>query len=267
MRLVVVGCAGSFPSAASAASSYLVQAEGPDGQGGTRTWSVLLDLGNGALGPLQHHLDPGALDALAISHLHADHVADVVVLNVMLRYGPDGPARVPMPLYGPEGTALRLAQLAGHDPATDTTEQFDVRRWQAGVPVHVGPLTIEPVPVDHPVPAFGLLVRGPSETDPARTVTLAYTGDTDECDGLTTLARDADLLLSEAAYLETTAGAPRGVHLTGRRAGLAAARGRSRRLVLTHLVAWNDSQESRAEAAAVYDGPIDVAQPGQVYAL
>lgn len=267
MRLVVIGCAGSFPSAASAASSYLVQAEGPDGHGGTRTWNVLLDLGNGALGPLQHHLDPAALDALVVSHLHADHVADVVVLNVILRYEPGERDRAPMLLYGPAGTEARLAQLAGHDPATDTSEQFDVRAWQPGVAVQVGPLSIEPVSVEHPVPAYGLLVRGPSEDDPTRTVTLAYTGDTDECEGLATLARDADLLLSEAAYLETTPGAPRGVHLTGRRAGLAAERGGARRLVLTHLVAWNPPEESRAEAAAVYAGPIDIAHPGQVYAL
>ena len=56
MRLTILGCAGSFPSADSAASGYLVQAEDADG----RTWSVLLDLGNGALGALQRYGDPTA---------------------------------------------------------------------------------------------------------------------------------------------------------------------------------------------------------------
>ena len=94
MRLVVVGCAGSFPSPESAASSYLVQADDADG----RTWNLLLDLGNGALGPLQTHLDPSCLDAIAISHTHADHVADIPVLGVMLRYAPTGcPRTEPMP--------------------------------------------------------------------------------------------------------------------------------------------------------------------------
>jgi ribonuclease BN (tRNA processing enzyme) len=216
---------------------------------------------------LQRYLSPTDLDAVAISHLHADHVADVVVLGVMLRYGPQGPRPAPLPLHGPEGTRERLAQLAGHDPATSTADHLDVGTWRAGEPVRVGPLTIEPVPVEHPVPAFGLRVTGPSEDDPARTVTLAYTGDTDECPGLDDLARDADLLLAEAAYLETTVGAPRGVHLTGRRAGAAATRGGSRRLVLTHLVPWNDPAASLAEARAVYDGPVDLARPGLVVAL
>lgn len=267
MRLVVVGSAGSFPAPDSAASCYLVQAEGPDGAGGTRTWNVLLDLGNGALGPLQRHIAPAALDAVAISHLHADHVADVVVLGVMLRYDPRGLRPDPLPLYGPEGVHERLAQLSGHDPATSTAAHLALGTWRAGEPVRVGPLTIEPVPVLHPVPAFGFRVTGPSETDPGRPVTLAYTGDTDECAGLDDLARGADLLLAEAAYLETTPGAARGVHLTGRRAAEAAQRGGSRRLLLTHLVAWNDPAESLAEARGAYDGPVDLARPGMVVAL
>ena len=87
MRLTVLGCAGSFPSPDSAASGYLVQADDADG----RTWTVLLDLGNGALSPLQRFGDPTELDAIALSHLHADHVADLVVLNVLRRYRPSGP--------------------------------------------------------------------------------------------------------------------------------------------------------------------------------
>ena len=45
MRLTVVGCSGSYPGPDSPASCYLLEAE-HDG----RTWRILLDLGNGALG-------------------------------------------------------------------------------------------------------------------------------------------------------------------------------------------------------------------------
>ena len=262
MRLVVLGCAGSYPSPESAASGYLVQAEDADG----RTWSVLVDLGSGALGPLQKYGDPTALDAVALSHLHADHVADMVVLNVLRRYRPDGPC-APVDVWGPVGTAERLTQIAGGDPATDVSGQFTVRTWEAGAPVTVGPLTITPVPVLHPVPAFGIRVTGPSDDDPARTVTLAYTGDTDACPGLDELATGADLLLSEAAFIEGRDDAVRGVHLTGRRAGAAAARGGTGRLVLTHLPAWTPAPTAVAEARSVYAGPIDVAAPGATYVL
>ncbi|WP_315094883.1 MBL fold metallo-hydrolase [uncultured Cellulomonas sp.] len=262
MRLTVLGCAGSFPSADSAASGYLVQADDAAG----RTWTVLLDLGNGALGALQRYGDPTALDAIALSHLHSDHVADLVVLNVLRRYRPGG-ACPSVAVHGPVGTAERLAQMAGKDPATSTDDQFDVVEWVEGETVTVGPLQLLPVRVEHPIPAFGIRVSGPSEADPARTVTLAYTGDTDSCPGLDTLAAGVDLLLSEAAYLEGRDDASRGVHLTGRRAGQAAARAGVGRLVLTHIPAWNDTAITVAEASAEFDGPIDLARPGGVHVL
>ena len=262
MRLVVLGCAGSYPSPDSAASGYVVQADDATG----RTWSVLLDLGNGALGPLQKYGDPTALDAIALSHLHSDHVADMVVLSVLRRYRPDGPLP-PVDVWGPPGASERLSQIAGSDPATDPGGQFAIRVWDPATSVVVGPLTLTPVPVLHPVPAFGVRVTGPSDDDPSRTVTLAYTGDTDACDGLEALAAGADLLLSEAAFVEGRDDAVRGVHLTGRRAGEAAARGGSGRLVLTHLPAWTPAATAAAEAASAYDGPIDVAEPGATYVL
>jgi ribonuclease BN (tRNA processing enzyme) len=265
VRLVVLGCAGSFPSAEAAASAYLVQAQAPGADGADRTWTVLLDLGNGALGPLQRYGDPTALDVIAVSHLHSDHVADLIVLNVLRRYRPEGPC-AQVPLYGPVGTADRLAVMAGKDPATTVSEQFDVREWVPGVPVVVGPFTLEPVEVAHPIPAFGVRVTGPS-LEPGRSVTIAYTGDTDVCDGLAALAAGADLLLAEAAYVEGRDDALRGVHLTGRRAGLVAADGGVGRLVLTHLVDWNDPQATLAEAREVFAGPIDLAAPGAVYEL
>ncbi|GIG22793.1 metal-dependent hydrolase [Cellulomonas chitinilytica] len=258
----MLGCAGSFPGPDSAASGYLVQADDADG----RTWTVLLDLGNGALGPLQKYGDPTALDMIGLSHLHSDHIADMVVLNVLRRYRPDGPCD-PVPVYGPVGTADRLATMAGKDPATDVGGQFAVREWDPAVPVHVGPMTLTPVPVEHPLPAFGVRVTGPSDTDPARTVALAYTGDTDACPGLAALAAGVDLLLSEAAYIEGRDDHWRGIHLTGRRAGEAAARGGAGRLVLTHIPAWNDPAVAVAEARSVYDGPVDLAVPGAVHAL
>ena len=147
MRLTILGSAGSFPSADSTASGYLVQADDADG----RTWSVLLDLGNGALGALQRYGDPTALDAIGLSHLHADHVADLAVLHVLRRYDPAG-ALPPVPRVGPVGTAERLVQLCGSRGPERAVHGRGVGGDCRGV---VGPLTLTPVPVEHPIPAFG----------------------------------------------------------------------------------------------------------------
>ena len=52
MRMTVIGCSGSYPGPESSASCYLLEAEHEG-----RTWRVLLDLGNGALGSLQRYAD------------------------------------------------------------------------------------------------------------------------------------------------------------------------------------------------------------------
>lgn len=260
MRLTVVGCAGSFPGPTSAASCYLVEAEDVAG----RTWHVLLDLGSGALGPLQRYLEPVDLDAVALSHLHPDHVADLCGLAVALAYHPTRRRAEPLPVHGPFGTASRLAAMCGSEPDPAV---LAVHTWQAGRSQAVGPLTLTPVPVHHPLPAYGIRVTGPAEGDPARQVTLAYTGDTDTCPGLAELAAGADLLLAEAAFLTGRDDALRGVHLTGRRAGQAAAGGRSAALLLTHVPAWNPPRAAADEAAEVFRGPVATAEPGLVVTL
>ena len=98
-----MGCAGSFPSPDSPASCYLVEADDGDG----RTWRVVLDLGSGALGPLQRYTRLDALDAVVLSHLHPDHFVDVCGLYVARRYSPDGPVAGALPVYGPAATGAR----------------------------------------------------------------------------------------------------------------------------------------------------------------
>ncbi len=264
MRLVVVGCSGSLSGPTSAASSYLVQAEDAAG----RTWSVVLDLGPGAHGQLMNHLDPRDLDALAFSHLHPDHMTDVTSLQVYLRYHPEGPSG-PLPTFGPKGTEARVREVCWV-PLAELREQFSVRELAPGVPVEVGPLHIEPIRMRHPVPAFGFRVTGPGEV-PGTTVRLAYTGDTDSCEGAAELADGVDLLLSEASFQEGRENHVRGIHLTGRRAGELAAGAEGHRaaarLVLTHLPPWTSAETVVAEARAVFAGPIEVAAPGATWPL
>ena len=85
VKLTIVGCAGSFPSAESPASCYLIEApyEG-------RTYRLVVDLGSGALGALQRYVDLRDVDAVALSHLHPDHCFDLSGLYVVSKYHPAG---------------------------------------------------------------------------------------------------------------------------------------------------------------------------------
>ena len=100
----------------SPASCYLVEAEHED-----RTWRILLDLGNGALGALHRYADPLAIDAVFLSHLHPDHFMDLCGYYVLRKYHPTGP-RPAIPVWGPAGTAARMARAPQPHPMSS-------RRW------------------------------------------------------------------------------------------------------------------------------------------
>jgi ribonuclease BN (tRNA processing enzyme) len=242
-----------------------VEADGISGDGRPRTYRVLLDLGSGALGPLQRHLAVADVDAVCLSHLHADHCLDLCGLYVALKYHPDLAGRRRVPVFGPHGTAGRLARAYDLPEDPGMSAELDVHEWSAGEPVVFGPLSVTPFRVEHPVEAYALRVTGPSETG-ERAVTVTYSGDTDACEGLVGAAAGADVLLCEAAFHEGR-DTVRGIHLTGLRAGETARDAGVGRLVLTHLPPWNDPQRSLAEASKVWSGPLDLAEPGMVLEL
>jgi ribonuclease BN (tRNA processing enzyme) len=218
---------------------------------------VALDMGSGALGALQRYCDPRDLDAVALSHLHPDHCADLAALHVYLAHHPDGESACTV--FGPFGTSGRINELRG---SSDQSAALDAIAWQSGGSVAIGPMRITCESVAHPIPAYALRVEGPSEREARSSVVLAYSGDTDECDGIDVVAAGADVFLCEATYLERFA-AERGTHLTGAAAGGIADRAGVDRLVLTHIPPWTDPNEVLAEAGASFSGALELACPGQ----
>ncbi len=248
MRLTVVGCSGSFPGPDSPASCYLVEADG---------FRLVLDLGNGALGHLQRYVGLFDVDAICLSHLHADHCLDLCPYWVARTYAPDG-ARPRIPVYGPAGTADRLAQANGLDPEPGMTGAFDFLTLTSGR-CKIGPFEVTTDHVNHPVETFGFRIEHAGRV-------LAYSGDTGQTAVLCELARAADILLCEASFLEGP-DLPADLHLTGRQAAEHAERAGAGHLVLTHLVPWNDPAATLGEAVSVFRGPVSLAAVGKVFDL
>lgn len=253
MKVTIVGCSGSFAGPDSPASSYLVQVEHAG-----RTFNVVFDLGNGSLGALQRHICLDDLDAVLLTHLHPDHCVDLCGLYVTRRYRPSGPFTRRLPVHGPSGTPERLVQMYhGIEPA-GMSSQFEVHVLQSAQPVGVGPLTVTPYRVNHPVEAFGFRIEAEGRV-------LAYSGDTDACPALTPLFTGADLVLADAAFIDGRDDVD-GIHLSGSRAAKAAIEaGGVGRLMLTHIPPWNDRSVCRAQAAALWPGEVELAEPDAVY--
>jgi len=247
MRLTIVGCSGSMPGADSAASCYLIEHEGV---------RVVLDMGNGAAGALQQYADLETIDAIFLSHLHADHCLDACAFVVWHRYSPRSGG--PVPIYGPAGTRERLA-AAYEQPESDLADVFDFRAATSGGTVQIGGLKFRFARTNHPVETYAIRVS-------IGAATLTYSADTGICDELVELARGSDLLVCEAAQPEGDSTYPPDLHLTGSQAGEHAAAAGVGRLVLTHIPPWVDAQAQFAAARAIFPGT-ELARPGATYDL
>jgi ribonuclease BN (tRNA processing enzyme) len=245
VKLTVLGCSGSLPGPDSPASGYLVEAEG---------FQIVLDLGNGALGALQRHSSLADVDAIILSHLHADHCLDVTSCVVALRYGPDqGRSRIP--LIGPPGTKDRIE--TAYDPMARKLNLHELFDFTPPRPVELGPFAVSFAVMNHPIPTYAVrLTAGGS--------TLVYSADTGECDALVELARGADVLLCEASVGPDEQQVPN-LHLTGGQAGEHAKRAGVDRLIVTHVPPWGSRDVAVAEAAATFDGSVVAAESGNVH--
>ncbi|MBO3142521.1 MBL fold metallo-hydrolase [Dermatophilus congolensis] len=254
MFVTAVGNSGSYPGPQSAASCYLVQAEHHG-----RTWNIVLDLGSGSLGYLQRYIEPADLDAVLLTHLHPDHCLDICPLYVLLSHHPTRRRDNPMPVHAPPGAAERLARAYHVDETEPLTDRYIFTDLIDRTPLRIGPFHITPIRMRHPVATFGFRI----EADGA---IFAYTGDTDTTPNLTPLLRNADLVLADSAFIEGRDTVP-GIHMHGRAVAQAAlTAGGIKRLVLTHIPAWNDPEICRAQAATLWPN-VELCHPGQRFTV
>jgi ribonuclease BN (tRNA processing enzyme) len=159
-------------------------------------------------------------------------------------------------VFGPKGIADQCARAYGLAQDSGMSGEFEFHEYDDR-PIHLGPFTIRAARLVHPITAYGLRVESEGRT-------LVYSGDTGPCQELVDLAAGTDLLLCEAAFVESGDN-PADLHLTGKQAGAAAAEAGACRLVLTHIPPWHAPEIPLAEAREAYDGPLEAAVTGSTY--
>lgn len=256
LRLTVLGSATPFPSADNACSGYLLSA------GDTHVW---MDAGTGTLAELQRHIAFEQLGAIWISHLHADHTADLLTAFYAALYsGIRLPA--PIPLYGPPGIADRLAHFLTNSARRSPVESaFEVHEPHDGHRVRIGPLELTSAGVAHGMPAFAVRVEDKG-ADGGEGGVLVHSGDTAPCDALVAPATGCGVLLCEADSSAVTDGEPP-VHHTPEEAGETARRAGAHRLVVTHVGPGLTPADAVSRARTAFDGPVEHAAPGRSFTL
>jgi ribonuclease BN (tRNA processing enzyme) len=257
--MTVLGKSPAWADAGGACSGYLIES------GDT---CLLLDCGPGVLGKLRAVCDYASVDAVVLSHLHADHLLDLVPYASALIYGPrwaGGAGDPPRPLLlAPPGAAdafARLSAAAGMG-AEHMGLAFELREYAPDGAAEVGALHLRFHPVPHYVASHAVELAD----EDAR---LTFSADCGPNEGLVEFAAGTGLLLIEATLTERAiAGdAPVRGHLTPREAGEHGRRARAARLVLTHISDELDVDAAREAAVAAFGGEVDVAAEGAVYEL
>ena len=242
LQVTVLGASGTYAGPGGACSGYLVQCDG---------FSLLVDAGPGTLANLQRHVSLRDLDAVIISHEHPDHWLELPVLRNAWKYALD---RAGVPVYGTAGT-LAFADPLCHGELAPT---FDWRVITDGDELAIGPLTVRCSDTDHPPETLGLAI-GDGAT------WLGYSADTGPGWSMSAFGVPIDLAIWEATCLDADKASVHGVHCSAAETGHEARAAEVRRLVLTHLWPGSDPEDFRAEAAATYGAPVDVAEPGAAY--
>ena len=249
MRITVLGKSPAWPDAGGACSGYLVQ----DGD-----TCLLVDCGSGVFSKLRAAVDYAEVDAVVISHLHADHLIDLIPFATALTFSPRATGVRPRLIVPPgAGEVLGAITAAVSQPGV-LDGAFAITAYDPADTVGVGPLTIRFQPVPHYVPANAIEVCG---TSGGR---FTFGADHAPTDALEDFARATDLLFLEATLLAPETDGPRG-HMTAGEAGVVAAGCAAQRLVLTHISDELDAGHAIDAARQAYDGPIEVAREGAVY--
>jgi len=244
LRITVLGSSNAIPRPGRACSGYLIEAEGT---------ALVADLGTGALANLFRVRAAEDVDAIVISHMHADHFIDLVPLRYALKYGPRTNARK-IPLWLPPGGEAMLRRLVGafarESPHDFLGEVFEVAEYAPSGTLSIGAAQLRFAPTVHYIPTFALRCT-------CGTSSVTYTADTAPSEDVLALARDTGLFMCEATLLpgerETTRG-----HLSAEEAGILSERAGVRRLALTHYPVETTPEELLSAAASRYSGELCV---------
>ena len=244
------------------------------------TTAVLLDCGGGSLRQLiAGDKSLSDITAIAISHLHHDHVLGLAELFgrlIALNAG------TPPPVYGPRGIAdfmERVRELV-RPLARREESAVDAVHGEELAPGHqltIGTLQLEPFEVQHApnLQSFGWRASAEGKT-------VVYSGDTAAVDGIMVSATaDSDLLIHDAfstLTLERLIQSRRGdpalqerlrtlfprIHGVATEVGRLATAAHVARLVSTSISPFEDVATLEAEVRSGYSGRLSTAEDGLV---
>lgn len=218
--------------------------------------NILLDSGAGTMRRL---LETGRsifdLSHILYSHFHPDHTGELVPLLFATKYPNNLRRRRPLSICGGRGLLKFISGLRGVygkwidlEPGLLNVIETDVSGPDV---IGFGDFSVRTLPVKHNPESIAIRI------DSAVGSSVAYSGDTDFCENLVTIAQGVDLLICESA---TPNDQKVDGHLTPSLAGAIASQAEVRQLVLTHFYPECDQVDMIQECRQTFQGPLLLAK-------
>lgn len=215
MELTVLGRCGPFPAPGEACSGYLLKCGGKN---------IMLDFGSGVFSRLYGLLPQLEVDAVVLSHLHSDHMADMLIFRYALEQlsARSLCRQPPIPVIAPAEPREEYRLLSG-------SGVFDMTAIKDGAKLRYEGITFTFYRMTHPVESYAISVEYGGKR-------LLYTGDTGMRHDMVDIASGADMLLADVCYLNEELGTrPIAAHLSAAQAGNLAAAANVDMLLCSHL--------------------------------
>jgi ribonuclease BN (tRNA processing enzyme) len=243
MKLTILGKYGPWPKAGCACSGYLLEAGGK---------KLLLDCGCGVLGQLQKYIGIEDLDGIVLTHLHSDHMGDMMVLRYALPWFMGAGRRAAaLPVFLPATPESVAAQITG-DPS------FSCKIVNGGDSIDFMGLSILFFSVRHPVQCNAVKIVAEGKT-------FVFSGDMNTTEGFESFAANAELLLIDACF-PIAQWSEEKPHLSAWLAAGIGSRAAVKRLLLTHVRPIGDEAVLLEEAKQAYP-EAEIAVDGAVYSI
>lgn len=189
------------------------------------------------------------------SHLHPDHTGELVPFLFATKYPESYRRRKPFTIVAAKGFGdfyekLKLAygQWIELEPGLMNIAELDNENRDQ---LNCGLFDVDSLPMNHTEESLAYRITSAAGNS------VVYSGDTDTCENLVTLAEQTDVLICESA-LPDEMKAPG--HLTPSLAGRIATEAGVKKLVLTHFYPECDTVDVSAQCRKTYDGPLVLAE-------
>jgi ribonuclease BN (tRNA processing enzyme) len=242
MKITVLGSGCAIPTKKRHTPSLLLE---------TDKLKLLLDIGADTLRQLlKVNLNYQDIDKIMITHCHPDHIAGLCPFIFASQYEV-APRTKDLKVCGPKGIRKFYKDLNNTYDNLLTPKNYNISIEEKGnSQFNIEDLKIQTLKLEHTKEAIGYRI-----TD-KKGKKIVYSGDTDYCENLIRLSKDADLLITECSFPDKIK--VKG-HLTPKLAAKAAQAAKVKRLLLVHLYPIHKKEDIIKSIKTAYSGDFDIA--------